>query len=164
VSTELTPEKLVSIRQATDAATQEMWFVDYCYAEGGPPGGIYAQPGEHTFIGILRSELRSMSIENAEFIAKTDPPTVRAMLDALEAAWGLVGKPVRDTEVENIMCRRVNVELREQIQGLFRERDQLKEMLQAVAAEPHHEACPIFSYGVANGPCDCHVAIASKSL
>jgi hypothetical protein len=33
---------------------------------------------------------------------------------------------MRDLDAENIMCRRVNAELREQIQGLFKERDAWK--------------------------------------
>lgn len=47
-------------------------------------------------------------------------------LDEIERLKKLIGKPALDTEAEVIMGRRVNAALRDQIQDLFSENDQLR--------------------------------------
>lgn len=54
-------------------------------------------------------------------------PDILALISRVEELERIAGKPAIDLDAENVMCRRVNEALREQVQGLFRERDRYAE-------------------------------------
>lgn len=88
---ELTPEKLAEIRAKMDAATQGEWRCspeyekhDWCVETTVN----HEKWTEFVVIAFIPEEKA-----NAEFIAATDPPTIRAMLDALAE---------KDAEIERL--------------------------------------------------------------
>ncbi len=74
----ITDEQLAKWWAKTDAATEGPWCVDECYADGGPPMGVYAQHAADKFLNVFRAVERSMTLPNAEFIA-----TAREAMPAL---------------------------------------------------------------------------------
>ncbi len=75
---------IAKLRELRATGTEGDWLVDYCYAEGGPPGGIFVQPAPDDFRGVLRAKERSLSTPDAELITAAVNALV-PLLDALDS-------------------------------------------------------------------------------
>ena len=167
--TEFTEEKLAELRAVAEAATQSSWDIendseeDYeagiAYAEWpsvlvGPENAIPSQWARDHGDTDRVQEIPELKPEDAEHIATFDPPTVLALIAALEAKTTEVegykqhypcdgGCNYTDGPLEECSLHGRNPrELWEAIGGLTRERDEAEAALERVrAARAGHPEC-----------------------
>lgn len=119
-------EKLADIRVKAEAATGEDWNVSESRCRRGN-GGLGIWDGED-YVAMPDADL---SDEDAEFIAKTDPETVLAMLDAMDE---------KDVELGHLRFEADNddnelVSMEEKLAEKDVEIDRLRDALKAIANE-----------------------------